>query len=147
MSMMQMIGINVAAVLSFSLVLLAPGTSSADRQAGAGEILLLSDEILGNSVEIERAAFDAPPFNGVPGATAPDDPAPALAGGGDPGDGEDDEGSTLASGPDHGPVGENSRSGFGDGSNPGMGSGTANSPNEGTDSPNNAPDRSHPSLR
>ena len=60
---MQLIAINVAAVLSFSLVLLAPGTSAADRLVNSGEILLLSDEILGNSVEIERAGGGAPPGN------------------------------------------------------------------------------------
>ena len=134
MKLMQLIGISAAAVLSFSLVLLAPGTSSADRQVSSAEILLLSDEILGNSVEIERPAFDAPPFNGIPGATAPDDPAVADSG----------DGSTLASGSDDGSrdgVGENSRSGLGDDTVPSMGSGTDNSPNEGTDNPNQAYDQ------
>ena len=131
MTMMQLIGISAAAVLSFSLVLLAPGTSSADRQVTSAEILLLSDEILGNSVEIERAAFDAPPFNGIPGATAPDDPAVADSG----------DGSTLSSGSDDGSldgVGDKSHSGLGDGSTPSLGSGTTNSPNEGTDNPSEA---------
>ena len=129
MTMMQLIGISAAAVLSFSFVLLAPGTSSADRQVTSAEILLLSDEILGNSVEIERPAFDAPPFNGIPGATAPDDPA-------DSGDG-----GTLASGSDDGSldgVGDKSRSGLGDDTVPSMGSGTDNSPNEGTANPSQA---------
>ena len=141
MKLMQLIGISAAAMLSFSLVLLAPGTSAADRQVDSGEILLLSDEILGNSVEIERPAADAPPFNGVPGATAPEGPAPAVADG-DPGDGEDNsDGSTLASGSDHDSptgVGDNSRSGLGDGTNPGLGGGLENSPNEGYDNPSQA---------
>ncbi len=139
MRMMKLIAINVAAVLSFSLVLLAPGTSAADRKAGAGEILLLSDEILGNSVEIERPAANAPPFNGVPGVAPPEGPppVPTLAdSGSDPGDSDGDSDSHHGS--------DYSRSGLGDESNPGLGSGTANSPNEGTDSPNNAPYRSHP---
>ena len=146
MKMMQLIGISAAAVLSFSLVLLAPGTSAADRVTNSGEILLLSDEILGNSVEIERPAADAPPFNGVPGAPVPDGSAPAVAGA-DPGD---DGGTPLATGPHHGPpdgVADNSHSGLGDGTNPGLGGGTDYSPNQGTDSPNNAPTRVHPSLR
>ena len=75
MKVMQLIGISAAAVLSFSLVLLAPGTSAADREVNSGEILLLSDEILGNSVEIERAGGSVPPTNGVPGGL-PDGPAP-----------------------------------------------------------------------
>ena len=138
MKLMQLIGISAAAMLSFSLVLLSPSTSAADRQVTSGEILLLSDEILGNSVEIERPAADAPPFNGVPGATAPDGPAPTVAGG----NGEDDsDGSTLASGSDHDSptgVGDNSRSGLGDGTNPGLGGGLENSPNEGYDNPSQA---------
>ena len=93
MKVMQLIGISAAAVLSFSLVLLAPGTSAADREVNSGEILLLSDEILGNSVEIERAGGSVPPTNGVPGGL-PDGPAPvpvpALSdGGGGDGGGSD----------------------------------------------------------
>ncbi len=141
MKMMQLIGISAAAVLSFSLVLLAPGTSAADRVTNSGEILLLSDEILGNSVEIERPAADAPPFNGVPGAT-PDGPTLAADGGGD-------DGTPFATDPDGGPtasVGDKSRSGLGDDTVPSMGSGTDNSPNEGTANPNQAYDhRGHPS--
>ncbi len=152
MKLMQLIGISAAAMLSFSLVLLAPGTSAADRQVDSGEILLLSDEILGNSVEIERPTGTVPPTNGVPGALVPDGPAPTIADG-DPGDGveEADDGSTLASGADHNrpdkAPGENSRSGLSDGTNPGLGSGRDNSPNQGTDNPSNAPARLHPRHR
>ena len=96
MKMMQLIGMSAAAVLSFSLVLLAPATSAADRVTNSGEILLLSDEILGNSVEIERAGGGAPPTNGLPGAPLPDGPAPvptlADGGGGNGGDSGGDSG-------------------------------------------------------
>ncbi len=46
---------GLTAALGLSLALLLPNVSLADRRAGAGEILIISDEILGNSVEIERA--------------------------------------------------------------------------------------------
>jgi hypothetical protein len=44
----------VLLVLAFALALIAPGISAADREAGPGEVLLLSDEIFGNSVEVTR---------------------------------------------------------------------------------------------
>ena len=157
MKVMQLIGISAAAVLSFSLVLLAPGTSAADREVNSGEILLLSDEILGNSVEIERAGGGVPPTNGVPGGL-PDGPAPvptlADGGGGDGGgsdggfgdsdsdsgdsdsgdsDGDSDSDSDGSSyGNDH------NRSGHADSTNPGLGGSTSNSLNQGTNNPNNA---------
>ena len=40
--------------LGFSLVLLTAGISAADREVLPGEVLLLSDEIFGNSAEITR---------------------------------------------------------------------------------------------
>ena len=105
MKMMQLIGMSAAAVLSFSLVLLAPGTSAADRVTNSGEILLLSDEILGNSVEIERAGGGAPPTNGVPGGL-PDGPAPVPTlgddGGGDGGGYGDSDGDSGDSDSDSG---------------------------------------------
>jgi hypothetical protein len=136
MKLLRGTGYSVAAVLSFALVLLAPGTSAADKKVNAGEILLISDEIRGQSVEIER------PDGGTPSSTAP----PTLpSGGGDPGSGVattggdtsgDDGGDAVASSDEGGGVpDENSRSGLGDGSNPGKGSETNNSPNQGTDNP------------
>ena len=155
MKMMQLIAIGAAAVLSFTLVLLAPGTSAADRLVNSGEILLLSDEILGNSVEIERAGGGAPPTNGVPGAALPAGPAPvpilADGGGEDGGDSDSDSGdSDSDSGDSDGDSRDgnsHNRSGLGVGSNPGLGSGRSNSPNQGTGNPNQAPMRSHPSHR
>ncbi len=44
----------VLLALAFALALIAPGISAADREAGPGEVLLLSDEIFGNSVEVTR---------------------------------------------------------------------------------------------
>ena len=40
--------------LGFALVLLTAGISAADREVLPGEVLLLSDEIFGNSAEITR---------------------------------------------------------------------------------------------
>ena len=128
MKSVQMMGYAAAAVLSFSLVLLLPGTSSADKQVNAGVILVISDEIFGRSVEIERVDGGAPPGGTLPGSgpTVGDD-------GGDPGD------PTLASGDD--PTGnDNNRSGFGDDSTPGLESDNNNSGNDGYDNPSNAPD-------
>lgn len=44
----------VLLALAFALALIAPGISAADREAAPGEVLLLSDEIFGNSVEVTR---------------------------------------------------------------------------------------------
>jgi hypothetical protein len=44
----------VLLALAFAVALIAPGISAADREAAPGEILLLSDEIFGNSVEVTR---------------------------------------------------------------------------------------------
>ncbi len=46
---------GLTAALGLSLALLLPNVSLADRTTNAGEVLIISDEILGNSVEIERA--------------------------------------------------------------------------------------------
>ena len=50
----------VLLVLAFALALIAPGISAADREAGPGEVLLLSDEIFGNSVEVTRPSDGNP---------------------------------------------------------------------------------------
>ncbi len=46
---------GLAAVLSLSFaIIVLPNVSAADRPAGAGEILIISDEINGNSVNVKR---------------------------------------------------------------------------------------------
>ncbi len=45
---------GLTAVLGLSLALLLPSVSLADRTANSGEILIISDEIVGNSVEVIR---------------------------------------------------------------------------------------------
>ena len=114
--------------LGFSLVLLTAGISAADRETLPGEVLLLSDEIFGNSAEITRPS-------GPSGSGSP----PAGGGGdsdsGDSDSGDSDSGDGVVSG---GGGNDKNKSGLDDGSNPGQGSGTANSPNEGTDNPNNS---------
>lgn len=130
-------GYGAAALLSFSLILLLPGTSSADKQVTSGEILVISDEILGHSVEIEREGGNAPPSNGAPDAELPD--APTLSDGGGTGGGTDDGGDPLASGGGNG--NDQNRSGLGDGSNPGLGSDNNNSGNDGYDNPSQGSDR------
>lgn len=82
----------------FALLLITPGISMADREANPGEVLLISDEIFGHSVNVTRPSS---------------------------GGGVDDPGGNS-----------NNRSGLGDGTNLGQGSGKYNSPNEGTDNPN-----------
>ncbi len=127
MRFLSAMGTCAAVVLCFSLVLLAPGTSSADKQVNARVILLISDEILGNSVEIERPDGAPPAF-----------PAPAPDGGGDAvppplvagGDADSDAGNGN----------DQNLSGFGDDSNPGQGSENNNSGNDGYYNPSNAPD-------
>jgi hypothetical protein len=136
MKLLRGMAYGVAAVLSFSLVLMAPGTSAADKKVNAGEILLISDEIRGQSVEIER------PDGGMPSNTAP----PALpSGGGDAGSGVastgDDGGDPVASSDHGGGAGDDGSSGFGDDTNPGQGGAHEQSGNTGTDNPNNSPGR------
>ncbi len=120
MKLVKAIGCSGSALLSLSLILLAPGTSAADRVVNSGHILILSDEIFGRSVEIERIGAVLP-STGEPGGGSL-----ALS---DSNAGTDDE---FA-------VGEHSRSGMGDDTVPGLGEGTENSPNEGTANPNQAP--------
>ena len=135
MKLMQCMGYGAVAVLSFALVLLAPATSFADKQVDAGTILLLSDEILGNSVEIERLG------NGQAAGNPALGPAPTLAdGGGDATSGDGDV-PLVADGDKTGDSNDVSRSGFGDGTNAGLESDNNNSGNDGYDNPNNAPDK------
>ena len=94
--------------------------SAADQEVSSAHILLLSDEILGRSVEIERIGAV------LPGTGEPGGGSLALS---DPNAGTD---GVFA-------VGENSRSGMGDGTNPGLGDGMEHSPNEGTANANQAP--------
>jgi hypothetical protein len=156
MKLLRGMAYGVAAVLSFSLVLMAPGTSAADKKVNAGEILLISDEIRGQSVEIERPDGGMPsntappalpsgierPDGGMPSNTAP----PALpSGGGDAGSGVastgDDGGDPVASSDHGGGAGDDGSSGFGDDTNPGQGGAHEQSGNTGTDNPNNSPGR------
>ncbi len=110
--------------LGFTLVLLTAGISAADREVLPGEVLLLSDEIFGNSAEITRPS--GPSGSGNP---------PAGGGGDGDSDSSSDSGDGVVS---SGGGNDKNKSGLGDGSNPGQGSGTSNSPNEGTDNPNNS---------
>ena len=111
--------------LGFALVLLAAGHSAADREVLPGEVLLLSDEIFGNSADITRPG-------GPSGSGAP----PAAGGGAGDGSGSGGSGdSDSHSGSDSHGGNDNNRSGLGDGTNPGQGSGTGNSPNQGTNNP------------
>ena len=45
---------GLTAALGLSLALLLPNVSLADRTVYAGEILIISDEIFGNSIEVTR---------------------------------------------------------------------------------------------
>ena len=49
--------------LGFTLVLLTAGISAADREVLPGAVLLLSDEIFGNSAEITRPSAAGPADN------------------------------------------------------------------------------------
>ncbi len=47
---------GLAAVLSLSFaIIVLPNVSAADRRASAGEVLVISDEINGNSLDVERS--------------------------------------------------------------------------------------------
>ena len=118
--LLKAIGCSGPALLSLSLILLVPGASAADQEVSSAHILILSDEIFGRSVEIERIGA-VRPGTGEPGGGSL-----ALS---DPNAGTDGEFS----------VGENSRSGMGDGTTPGLGDGMEHSPNGGTANPNQAP--------
>ncbi len=118
--LVKAIGCSGPALLSLSLVLLAPGASAADQKVNSAHILILSDEIFGRSVEIERIGAV------LPGTGEPGGGPLALS---DPDAGTDGE---FA-------VGENSRSGMGDGTTPGLGDGMEHSPNGGTANPSQAP--------
>ena len=56
MNAMKLIGRGgLAAMLSLSFaIIVLPNVSAADRPAGAGEVLIISDEIVGNSVNVVR---------------------------------------------------------------------------------------------
>ncbi len=58
MNAMKLIGRGgLAAVLSLSFaIIVLPNVSAADRTATSADILVISDEIHGNSVEVERAS-------------------------------------------------------------------------------------------
>ncbi len=53
--------------LGFALALLTAGISAADREVLPGEVLLLSDEIFGNSAEITRPSDPSPGDNNASG--------------------------------------------------------------------------------
>ena len=57
MNLIKLMGsTGLAAVLSLSFALVLPSVGAAnDRVVGAGQILIISDEINGNSVDVERA--------------------------------------------------------------------------------------------
>ena len=133
MKFMQYTGYGALAILSLGLILLAPSTSLADKQVDAGTILLLSDEILGQSVEIERLG------NGQAAGDPALGPAPSLADvGGDATFGDGDE-PLVGDADQTGHGNDHNRSGFGDDTTPGLESDNNNSGNDGYDNPNNAP--------
>ncbi len=95
--------IVAAAVVSFAITLSLPGVLFADTPAHAGQILLISDEISGNSVDVDRpsggdAVADAGNGNNGHGNNLDgvDSSNPSQGGGGpngmdDPSGGVDDE--------------------------------------------------------
>ncbi len=72
--------------LGFALALLTAGISAADREVLPGEVLLLSDEIFGNSAEITRPS--GPSGSGSPpgGGGGDSDGSSDSGGGSDSGD-------------------------------------------------------------
>ncbi len=56
-----------AAVVSFAITLSLPGVLFADTQANSGQILIISDEINGNSVDVERPSDSGPAGNNKSG--------------------------------------------------------------------------------
>ena len=52
--------IGAAAFLAGALAISMPAPAQADQQANSGHVLIISDEINGNSVEVTRADGSAP---------------------------------------------------------------------------------------
>ncbi len=73
--------------LGFALALLTAGISAADREVLPGEVLLLSDEIFGNSAEITRPS--GPSGSGSPPGGGGGDSDGSSDSGGDSGGGSD----------------------------------------------------------
>ncbi len=113
--------IVAAAVVSFAITLSIPGVLFADTTAYAGQILLISDEISGNSVDVDRpsggdAVADAGNGNGNNGhgnnLDGVDSSNPGQGGGGpnggvDPSGDVDDEAGGGGAAPSNGNGGGN----------------------------------------
>lgn len=121
-----------------------PGPAAADRTIDAREFVILSDDIYKQMTDVEHAeGVSGGTVGGGSGLPAPD-PGDGGTSGGDGGSGGGDGGPTGGSDSGGGPPpssngngpGDN-HSGLGDGTNPGQGGGSENSPNQGTDNPNN----------
>ena len=126
--------------------------ASADRVVNANEPVIISDDITDRTQNVESASggFSAgvPAGGGEDGSTEATPPGgdetnpsdPAEPSGGSDGDSGDLDGTAWAGDDDPGTGhgNDDNRSGLGDGTNPGHGAGRENSPNEGTDNPNQA---------
>ena len=75
--------------LGFSLVLLTAGISAADREVLPGEVLLLSDEIFGNSADITRPSDPSPGDNNLSGLSDGTNPNQGSGTGNAPNQGTD----------------------------------------------------------
>ncbi len=75
--------------LGFSLVLLTAGISAADREVLPGEVLLLSDEIFGNSADITRPSDPSPGDNNLSGLSDGTNPNQGSGTGNAPNEGTD----------------------------------------------------------
>lgn len=75
--------------LGFTLVLLTAGISAADREVLPGEVLLLSDEIFGNSAEITRPSDPSPADNNKSGLGDETNPNQGSGTGNAPNEGTD----------------------------------------------------------
>ena len=120
--------LGALAVLAL-LVLAAPAGAQSQRRAGAGEVLLISDELFGASVDIERSSGSGGSDSGASGGND------GSSSGGSDGSGSSDDDGVADSG---GGGNDKNKSGLGDGTNPGQGGGKDNAKNNGTNNPNNA---------
>ncbi len=75
--------------LGFALVLLTAGISAADREVLPGEVLLLSDEIFGNSADITRPSAAGPADNNRSGLGDGTNPGQGDGTGNSPNEGTD----------------------------------------------------------
>ena len=81
--------VGAATLMALAITLFLPGVPSADTEANSGQVLLISDEINGNSVDVDRASAAGGGNNGHGNNTDGVDSSNPGQGGGGPNGGYD----------------------------------------------------------